>query len=157
MSAQPDARSDAIPLTSILFGYGPMLPLAAAAAGAWLLAPPWPETAVRLAILWGAMILTFVAGVRRGYGFGDPAASTGHAITAMLAYFIPAGLALVAGAYEQRAAALGLLLGGFALVIVLDRRAALAGDAPAHFARLRGPQMLVAVVALAFLLVRVAR
>ena len=151
MSRADDPR---IPLNSIIFGFGPMLPLAFAALGAWLLPPPWPMLAVRLAIIWGAMILIFVAGVRRGFGFGNPRASTGVEIATMLAYFVPAGLALVA---PVGPIALMLLLVGYVLVPVLDTHAARAGNAPAHFAQLRWPQMAIAIVSVAALLFYVAR
>lgn len=148
MSRPDDPR---IPANSIIFGYGPMLPLIAAAVGARLLPAPWPAIAVRLAIVWGAMILIFVAGVRRGFGFGNRAAATMVEIATMLAYFIPAGLALVA---PDPRWSLGLLVLGYALVIVLDPLAARRGDAPAHFARLRPPQMALALASLVALILR---
>jgi hypothetical protein len=148
------ADNPRIPLNSIIFGFGPMLPLAFAALGAWLLPPPWPMLAVRLAITWGAMILIFVAGVRRGFGFGNPRASTGVEIATMLAYFVPAGLALVV---PVGSIALVLLLVGYVLVPVLDTHAARAGNAPAHFAHLRWPQMAIAIVSVAALLLYVVR
>lgn len=151
MSRPDDPR---IPLNSIIFGFGPMLPLAAAALGAWLLPPPCPALAVRLAIIWGALILVFVAGVRRGFGFGNPLASTGVEIATMLAYFVPAGLALVVPSVPV---ALALLLLGYVLVPTLDTRAARAGNAPAHFARLRWPQMAIAMVSIVALLLFVLR
>lgn len=135
---------DAVPRTSLLFGYGPMLPFAAAAIGAWTLPFPWPGIAIELAILWGALILAF----------GAPGTSTGRAIATMLGYFVPAGLALVLSSFGARLPALALLLLAYLLVIVLDRRAALTSNAPAHFARLRPPQMAIAVIALAALLAR---
>ncbi|MBB4616472.1 DUF3429 family protein [Sphingomonas abaci] len=151
MSRPDDPR---IPLNSIVFGFGPMLPLAAAALGAWLLPPPWPVLAVRLAIIWGALILVFVAGVRRGFGFGNPRASTAVEIATMLAYFVPAGLALVVPSVRV---ALALLLLGYVLVPTLDTRAARAGNAPAHFARLRWPQMAIALVSIVALMLFVLR
>lgn len=151
MSRADDPR---IPVNSIVFGFGPMLPLAVAALGAWLLPPPWPVLAVRLAIIWGALILVFVAGVRRGFGFGNPRASTGVEIATMLAYFVPAGLALVVPAGPI---ALALLLVGYGLVPTLDTRAARTGNAPAHFARLRWPQMAIAIVSVAALLLFTVR
>lgn len=57
-----------------------MLPLVTAALGAWLLPDPWPLLAVQLAITWAAIILAFIGGVRRGYGFGQDRPSTGAAI-----------------------------------------------------------------------------
>lgn len=139
---------------SLIFGYGPMLPFVLGAVGVWALPAPWPLITVRLLIIWGSSILIFVAGVRRGYGFGDPRASTGAEIISMLLYFVPGGIALVLGQEGQIAKALALLVFGFALVILLDRRAAVRGDAPRHFHRLRGPQMAIAVASLVAALVR---
>lgn len=150
----PAADRARVPVNSLVFGYGPMLPLVAAALGAWTMAPPWPAIATRLAIVWAAVILVFVAGVRRGYGFDRPAASTGAEIATMLVYFVPGVAALALGTVGRNAAALALLAAGFALVAVLDPIAARAGNAPLHFARLRGPQMGIAVVSLAALFVR---
>lgn len=141
-------------MTSRIFGYGPMLPLIGAAIGVWTLPPPWPGIALRLALIWGAAILIFVAGVRRGYGFGAAGASTTVEIVTMLVYFVPGSLALVLAMYGHFTVALPLLMAGFAAVAILDRGAALTGDAPAHFARMRVPQMTFAVVALATLWLR---
>jgi hypothetical protein len=151
MTDPTDPTDLRVPLDGIVFGYGPMLPLVAAAVGAWALPPPWPAIATHLAIVWGALILVFVAGVRRGYGFGNPRASTPVEIATMLVYFVFGGLALVMPDVRM---SLALLLAGFALVPLLDRRAAHRGDAPAYFARLRPPQMALAVVSLAALLAR---
>lgn len=143
-----------IPPLSLVFGFGPMLPMALAAIGAWVGAGPLPALAEWLAIIWAALILAFVAGVRRGYGFGNPSASTGVQIATMLAYFIPAGAALILAGLQQQALALACLAGAYILVIALDRQAALQGNAPGHFARLRPVQMAIAVVAMAALLLR---
>jgi hypothetical protein len=153
LTAKRSGAGAPIPPDSLVFGYGPMLPLVAAAIGAWSLPGPWPRIAVDLAVLWEALILAFVAGVRRGYGFGAPGASKPVAIAAMLAYFVPAGLALVLAWAKRADMALALLAGGYALVAALDRRAALTGNAPPHFARLRPSQMGLAVFALIALLV----
>ena len=146
-----DPRDPRVPVTSVLFGYGPMLPLVAGGAAAWALPWPWPLWAVQATILWGGRFLVFVAGVRRGFGMGDPAASTVAEIATMLVYFL---LALVAIAVPRLPLSLSLLALGYALVALLDRRAALRGNAPAHFARLRPPQMLVGIVGLAAALAR---
>jgi hypothetical protein len=129
-----------------------MAPFVAAGIGAWTLAPPWPLLATRLALIWGGMILVFVAGVRRGYGFGNRAASTTHEIATMLLYFILGGLSLVFDSLSRLAVALLLQIAGHILVPVLDRRAAFTGDAPPYFARLRAPQMAIATAALTALL-----
>jgi hypothetical protein len=157
MHPMPSAKHEPIPATSLIFGYGPMLPLVVAAVAIWVLQPPWPEIALRLALIWAAAILIFVAGVRRGYGFGSTGASTPVAITTMLTYFVPGSLALVMMTFGRFGMALAVLIIGFALVAFLDRRAAMVGDAPTHFARLRVPQMAIAVIALVLLLVELQR
>jgi hypothetical protein len=153
LAGEPAADAAPIPADSLVFGYGPMLPPLAAAIGAWVLPVPWPGIATALAILWSALILAFVAGVRRGFGFGAPGASKHVEIVTMAVYFVPAGVALIFGWVDRPAPALALLALAYLLVAVLDRRAALNGDAPAHFARLRPPQMSIGVIALAALFV----
>ncbi|GGO92695.1 DUF3429 family protein [Stakelama pacifica] len=134
-----------IPIDSLIFGYGPMLPFIAAALACWAMPAPWPSIAVWLMTIWGAMILTFVGGVRRGFGFGYRGACTGVEIATMLVYFITAGLALL---LPWPALSVFLLAAGFALAAILDTRAALKGNAPAHFAALRIPQFGIATVSL---------
>ncbi len=140
------AAATRIPIDSIVFGYGPMLPLVAAGVGAWVLPPGWGMLAIRLAIVWGALILSFIGGVRRGFGFATPRASTAVEIVAAVGYVTIAGLALLV---PYATTALALLAVGYALAALLDRGAALAGNAPAHFARLRPPQLLLGCAGLA--------
>lgn len=144
---QRRADDPRIPVNSALLGYGPMLPLVAAALGAWI-APALAPLALRLAVIWAALVLCFIGGVRRGFGFGLDRASTASEIASSTGYFALAGLALVAPYPDL---ALALLAFGFLLAAWLDRRAALLGNAPRHFARLRPPQMLIGSVALAAL------
>ena len=136
----PTSTDRSIPTDSIVFGYGPMLPLVAAGIGAWVLPAPWGVLAVRLAIIWGALILSFIGGVRRGFGFARAEASTAVELAAAVAYVTVAGLALLV---PYAATGVALLSAGYALAALLDRRAALRGNAPAHFARLRVPQLLL--------------
>lgn len=135
-----------IPIDSIVFGYGPMLPLVVAGIAAWVLGPGWGLIAVRLAIVWGALILSFIGGVRRGFGFATPDASTLVEIVTAVGYFTIAGLALVVPFVST---SLAMLAAGYALAALLDWRAALAGNAPAHFANLRPPQLLLGCAGLA--------
>lgn len=140
------ASDPQIPWSSVAFGYGPMLPLVAAGTGVWLLPEPWPLIAVQLAITWAAIILAFIAGVRRGFGFGQDRVSSVAEIVAAIGYLTLAGLALVV---PRPSVALALLIVGYLLAAWLDARAALTGNAPAHFARLRPPQLLLGAVGLA--------
>ena len=135
-----------VPWASIVFGYGPMLPLVAAAFGAWFLPEPWPLLAIQLAITWAAVILSFIAGVRRGFGFGEDRASTLVELVTAMGYMTLAFLALVG---PRPSTALALLIVGYLLAAFLDARAALAGHAPRHFARLRPPQLLLGAAGLA--------
>ncbi|NJR79219.1 DUF3429 domain-containing protein [Sphingomonas corticis] len=135
-----------IPRNAQVLGFGPMLPLVAAGIGAWVLPGTWPILAVQLAIVWGAIILAFIGGVRRGFGFARESASTAVAIAAATAYLTIAGLALVV---PRATMALALLIVGYALAALLDRRAALAGNAPAFFAPLRPPQLLLGAAGMA--------
>lgn len=135
-----------VPANSAVLGYGPMLPLVVAAVAVWVGSAYLAEVALRLAIIWAALLLTFVGGVRRGFGFALDRASMRSEISSSISYFTIAGLALVSPFPDL---ALALLAFGCLLVAWLDRRAAIAGNAPLHFARLRPPQMLIGAVSLA--------
>lgn len=143
MSDPDDPR---VPLASVMLGFGPMLPLVAAGIGAWTLPRLWPLLAVQLAITWAAVILAFVGGVRRGFGFGQQRASTVGEIVAAGLCILLATAALLA---PRPSVALSILIVGYVLAALLDRRAAFAGDAPLHFARLRPPQLLLGIAGLA--------
>lgn len=144
MPASPtDSR---VPLSSFILGFGPMLPLVAAGVGAWVLPGLWPLLAIQLAIFWAALILAFIGGVRRGFGFADTRASTRGEVVASTLYVTLAGLGLI---MPRPSVGLSFLIVGYALAALLDRRAALAGDAPLHFARLRPPQLLLGAAGLA--------
>lgn len=148
-----DPRDPRPPAASLLLGYGAMLPLILAAIGAWVMPRAWPVAAVHLAVIWAALILAFVGGVRRGFGFATPGAGTAAEATAGIVYFTLGGLALLLMPYAWLA--LWPLVVGFVLVALLDRQAARRGLAPAHFAALRLPQMLIGAAALALMWVRV--
>ena len=142
MTSRPD--DPRIPLASMIFGYGPMLPLVAAAVGCWVLGGGWPFLAIRLAVIWAALILSFIGGVRRGFGFGAER-STVRELVAAASYVAVAGLALVSPRADW---AMALLAVGYLVAALFDRRAAVAGDAPLHFARLRPPQLLIGAAGL---------
>lgn len=140
------ATDPRVPRVSVVFGYGPMLPLVAAGLGAWVLPQPWPLITIQLAIAWAALILAFIAGVRRGFGFGQDRASTTAEIVAAGGYIL---LALAALVVPRASVALAVLIVGYLLAALLDTRAAIVGNAPRHFARLRPPQLLLGAAGLA--------
>lgn len=135
-----------VPVTSVVFGFGPMLPLVVAGAGAWVVPSFWALLLVQLAITGAAIILAFIGGVRRGFGFGERRASTLAEVIAAALYLLLAFAALVA---PRPSVALSVLIVGYLSAALLDRRAALAGYAPLHFARLRPSQLLLGAAGLA--------
>ena len=141
-----------VPLLGALFGYGAMIPLAASALAVWLSPAPWPAVAMRLGLVWAGAILAFLAGVRRGLSFRTEGGPTAAQLLGMLWLF---ALAFAALASPWPAASCGLLLAGYASVAVLDSVAARHGEAPGFFARLRPPQMLIALVSLVVLAARI--
>ena len=141
-----DATRTTVPADGLILGYGPMLPLVAAGCAVWLMPHPWPETAIRCALIWGALILAFIGGVRRGFGFARETASKPREIAAAVGYVAVAGLALV---IPRADVGLAILAAGYALAALLDHRAALRGDAPFYFAKLRVSQLLLGSAGLA--------
>ncbi|MGF7150335.1 hypothetical protein FHS96_003993 [Sphingomonas zeicaulis] len=113
MAVTPHIVPESIPATSLVFGFGSMVPLAVAAVGAWTMPPPWPLIAVELGILCAAIILIFVGGVRRGFGFGNPASSTRSQIRAVIVYVGLGGLALLAARVDETVIALCLVADRF--------------------------------------------
>lgn len=145
------------PALSLLLGYGATAPLAAGALAAWLLDGRWVPLAAQLTALWGAAVLVFLAGVRRGLSFrteGGPTAAQIATTFWLFALGLASLWALSAPIAFRTVAALGPLLTGYASLAVLDPWAARRGEAPPFFARLRPVQMLVPVVSLAALLAR---
>lgn len=142
-----DADAARVPPLSIVLGYGPaaMLPLLALVA--WTI-PGWAPPALLAAKLWGVAILLFLAGVRRGLSFFTPRGPRPAQVVTSIWLFVVGLAALVLGP----PACFGTLIVGYASVAILDPPAARRGEAPAHFARLRPPQMLVALAGLAALL-----
>lgn len=140
------------PWLSVVFGWGAMVPLALAALGAWTLEGAAAELAATLGLIWGAALVLFLAGVRRGLSFRTPGGPRPGEIAAMLWLF---GLGFAA-LLTPAALSAALLALAFASLAVLDPRAARRGEAPPFFARLRPAQMAAPTLAAAALLVHAA-
>ncbi len=151
------AERPEVPWLSVVFGYGPMLPFAAGAAAAWILDGFWRGEAILLTILWAATILAFLSGVRRGLSFRTQGGEAFAQIATMLVLFILALAAFVAAAHGYASPAVACLLVGFGLIFILDPVAARRGQVPLFFARLRRPQMAIAVLSLATLVAAALR
>ena len=140
-----------IPPLSLLFAYGPALLIVALGLGGWLLPAAWQPAAVAGGWLWSAAILLFLAGVTRGLSFFSPGGPHASQVAAMLVLFLLGFGALM----SPLRIGFPLLVIGYAGVAAFDRPAARVGLAPGYFARLRWPQMAVAIVGLLLLLARV--
>ena len=140
-----------IPPLDLLLGYGPAALLPLLGLAAWVLAVPQAEVPVALAQLWAAAILVFLAGVRRGLSFVTPGGARPIQIVTMIWLF---GLGLIGLALRPPIAFPALVI-GYGSVALLDPRAARRGEVPAYFARLRPPQMALALAGLIALTVRV--
>lgn len=152
-----DARSRAIPTVPLALGAAGLLPFVGLAAlMAWLrvvdtgLDPAWRGLAGGVIVGYGAVILSFLGGVRWGVAAGEPgtrertwlfAGSVLPSLAAWPALFVPASLALA-----------GLALAHLALGAA-DARLARSGRAPPWYGRLR---IGLALVAAASLLVALA-
>ena len=140
-----------VPWLSIVLGYGPMLPIVLGAAVVWVFTGALRTEAIGLTMIWASAILAFLAGVRRGLSFrteGGPAVAQ---IATMFCLFVLALGALLAGEHGLFALSAALLTIGFLAMLLLDPIAAAQGQAPTFFARLRPPQLAIAVVSLAAL------
>lgn len=154
MTIRPTVNVPPIPLRSRILGFGSVAPVAAAAIRSWVLDLYWAEQLSYLAIMWGAVVMAFVAGVRRGYGFGAPVAAGTKDVGTAILYFAAAFVALLLADYGRPLDALLSLATSFLLVAILDTRAARTGRAPAHFQKLRAAQMAISSVAYLVLFLR---
>jgi hypothetical protein len=126
----------------LLLGSSAVVPLLALAATPWV-APSVPALIVRtLSVIWGASLITFFAGVRRGLTFSERGGGRPWELITMLGLFAVGVFSLMF--CSPGLAALGLLaVGG------LDAVAGRRGEAPLYFTAFRPPQMILAAVALA--------
>lgn len=144
-----------VPPLSVAFGAMPMVPFVVGAILAWT-AGEWTPLFVDLTLLWGASILTFLAGVRRGVSFRTMGGPTRAQMLAMLWLFclgsgslLVTALSLGTTSVPPEAIASVVLAVGYASLVVLDPAAAARGEVPLFFQRLRPVQMPVPALALA--------
>ena len=113
------------PALSLILGYGATIPFLAGAAGAaFINNASIGQLCLDLIVLWGAAILLFLAGVRRGLSFRSPHGVTSGQIASSMWYFTAGFGSLVLWALASKAPAMLLLLLGYASLIVFDVRAA---------------------------------
>ena len=136
------------PWLDVFFGYIAMLPFVPGVLAFWLAPEPWQGPALAMTLFWGAAIVTFLAGVRRGVSFRTPGGATASQIITMLWLFCCGFISIVLTALSMPMMATALLIVGFLSLEVLDPIAARKLEAPLSFARLRPAQMAVPIVCL---------
>ncbi len=135
-----------VPVLGLLMGGAAMVPFVLLVLGLWFGPADWAATALHWLTAWGAAILAFLAGVRRGLSFRIPGGARPAQIATVFWLFL---LAIASLVVPSRLLSLGLLATGFASLAVLDPSAARRQEAPLFFARLRPIQMAIPVTALA--------
>ena len=135
-----------VPVLGLLMGGTAMVPFVLLAAALWIGPAGWARLLLPWLSAWGAAILAFLAGVRRGLSFRTPGGErTAQIVTVIWLYLLAIGALVV----PSHLLSLGLLVAGFASLAILDPSAARRQEAPLFFARLRPVQMAVPVAALA--------
>jgi Protein of unknown function (DUF3429) len=124
------------------------VPFVAGVVAAWWFPEPWRVVALQLTALWGAAILPFLSGVRRGLSFRTEGGPTWRQIATALTLFCLGSCALAAIWIDSVAWALVPLIIGYCAIFFLDPIAADAGEAPLYFRTLRRLQMPIIIVAL---------
>jgi hypothetical protein len=130
-----------IPPAPLWLGLAGLLPFAAAAAGAHLLPPDQQGLALRALLAYGAVILSFLGGVRWGLAIRDAEAG---ALLPRLAWSVTPSLLGWVALLLPAAPGLALLAAGFAAALLADLRAS---EAPGWYRRLRLPLSLGAILA----------
>lgn len=138
-----------IPADGLFFAYLAMLPLVAGAIGLFVLPDNWAFLTLNFTLLWGAAILTFLSGVRRGVSFRQPGGPKATQLGMMLFLFLAGFGAILSVVWAYPLYAVGLELAGYLALAVLDPISARRGTAPLYFAKLRPVQMLLPIVSLA--------
>jgi len=124
-----------IPAPALLLGLAGLIPFFAAAAAQWLVLPVIDSGAgLRLAVAYGAIILSFLGGIRWGTAIGPyDTGRQGLEFTAS----VLGSLAGLAAVFLPAIPGLALLIAGFLMQGLWDVMSVDAGRLPAWFGRLR--------------------
>jgi len=127
--------SGKIPGPALWLGLAGLIPFVAGAASLWVNIPLLPpETGLKLAIVYGAIILSFLGGIRWGTAIG-PYDSGRQASEFPASVLGP--VAALAAAFLPAIPALALLIAGFLMQGLWDVMSVDAGRLPGWFGRLR--------------------
>ncbi|WP_373505873.1 DUF3429 domain-containing protein [Aestuariivirga sp.] len=142
-----------IPRAALALGLAGLIPFAAGALSLWLpLGPLTPDHGLKLAISYGAIILSFLGGIRWGTAIGPYDAGRQSREFAASVLGSLAGLAAI---FLPSVPALTLLVAGFLMQALWDVTSVEAGRLPSWFGKLRMLLTAGAVVSLIAALVAV--
>lgn len=141
----PDLRElGTVPTAALFLGAAGALPFVAAAAGA-LLMESWRGPALLVLLTYGAVILSFLGGIRWGLAIAGARAGTALDLSISVAPSLAAWSALLLPLQTGML----VLAVAFIVMLILDLAAARGGRAPAWYPRLRVPLTVVVVTTLA--------
>jgi hypothetical protein len=145
--------SSQIPSTALLLGLAGLIPFVAGAASQWMALPYLtPEPGLKLVIAYGAIILSFLGGIRWGTAIGPyDSRRQGLEFTAS----VLGSLAGLAAIFIPPVPALTLLISGFLMQGLWDVTSVEAGRLPSWFGKLRMLLTAGAVISLIAALVAV--
>ncbi|MFN4143830.1 DUF3429 domain-containing protein [Aestuariivirga sp.] len=127
--------SSTIPAVAFLLGLAGLIPFAAGALSLWLPLPVLtPELGIKLVISYGAIILSFLGGIRWGTAIG-PYDSRRQGLE--FSASVLGSLAGLAAVFIPHVPALTLLIAGFLMQGLWDVTSVEAGRLPSWFGKLR--------------------
>ena len=126
---------DQIPSSALALGLAGLIPFAAGALSLWVpLGPLTPELGLKLVVSYGAIILSFLGGIRWGTAIGPyDARRQGREFAAS----VLGSLAGLAAIFLPSVPALTLLIAGFLMQALWDVTSVEAGRLPSWFGKLR--------------------
>ena len=129
-----DLSSEKIPAAALALGLAGLLPFAGAALSVWFGIPFGPAAGHSLGVVYGAVILSFLGGVRWGLAIG-PYGRRRQSMDFTLG--VLGSLAGLAAAFLQPIAALTLLITGFLMQALWDVTSVESGRLPGWYGKLR--------------------
>lgn len=138
--------SSSIPASALALGLAGLIPFVAGAIALWVPLPLLgPEDGLRLLVVYGAIILSFLGGIRWGTAIGP---YDGARQTREFGLSVLGSLAGLAAVFLPPTAGVTLLIAGFLVQALWDVTSAEAGRLPMWFGRLRMLLTAGAVIAL---------
>lgn len=137
-----------VPQPAVALGYAGAIPFVASAAAVWIMEPPIRTVALDALIAYGAVILSFMGGVRWGLAIagGRPPRLTELFVSILPAFFAWIGLLLEqSGQATWTMAAIIVLIGSFGWLLWSDMGATARGEAPGWYPGLRVPLTLLVI------------